>query len=96
MSANDRQEGGNHYKEGTTFLCPKCGHRAQHWDISWALAWDQFQYCITKYVFRHKFKNGLEDLRKARHHLDKYIEVLETEQGLGGYVDQDRRSDATG
>ena len=28
---------------------------------------------IVKYVVRHKFKNGLEDLKKARWYLDKLI-----------------------
>jgi len=68
--ANKEQIGGDHY-----------GHRTiQHWDFAWQNDYDQFQYCITKYVHRHKQKNGLEDLRKARHHLDKYIELLESEQ----------------
>ena len=70
--ANDRQVGGNHYQETVS------GENLQHWDIAWQLDFDQFQYCITKYVFRHKQKKGLEDLKKARHHLDKYIELLES------------------
>ena len=41
--------------------------------------WDPFQYQITKYVMRWKDKHAthaqrVEDLRKARHFLDKYIE----------------------
>ena len=69
MSANDRQEGGSHYQTTVT------GTNLQHWDICWQLEYDQFQYCITKYVDRHKRKNGKEDLLKALHHLEKYIEV---------------------
>lgn len=71
MSANDKQIGGAHYNTG---------HAMQHWDWAWQQKYDQFQYCITKYVDRHKKKNGLEDLYKARHHLEKYIELLEAEQ----------------
>lgn len=94
MSANDRQEGGNHYQTGDGKL--------QHWDWCWQQKYDQFQYCITKYVDRHKRKNGLEDLYKARHHLDKYIELLEAERdreridvttfgdATPSYVNQDR------
>ena len=71
MAANDKQIGGEHYqREGAQ----------QHWDYAWEHEYDQFQYCITKYVDRHKQKNGLEDLYKARHHLDKYIELLEAEE----------------
>lgn len=37
----------------------------------------KLNYCegnIVKYVCRHKFKNGLEDLRKARQYVDFLIE----------------------
>ena len=34
---------------------------------------DYFSGNIIKYVVRHKFKNGLEDLKKARWYLDKLI-----------------------
>jgi hypothetical protein len=34
---------------------------------------DYFSGNIVKYVVRHKFKNGLEDLKKARWYLDKLI-----------------------
>jgi hypothetical protein len=74
MAANDRQEGGTHYqqKEGVP----------QHWDLSIMYGWDGFQHCITKYVMRWKTKyptleKQIEDLRKARHMLDKYIEEAE-------------------
>ena len=63
MSANDRQIGGNHYRT-----------EIQHWDWAAANELDYFQGCITKYVARHKKKNGLEDLLKAQHFLFKYIE----------------------
>jgi hypothetical protein len=31
---------------------------------------------VVKYVARYPFKNGLEDLRKARHYLDMLIERI--------------------
>lgn len=34
---------------------------------------DYFAGNIVKYVVRHKFKNGLEDLKKARWYLNKLI-----------------------
>lgn len=79
--ANERQEGGDHYKEKAAIKCPHCGNKLEHWDLSWAAGWDMFQYCITKYVFRWKYKRGLEDLKKAAHYLQKYIEVVEKDQG---------------
>lgn len=64
MSANNRQVGGGHYRKGI-----------QHWDFAAAQNMDYFQGQITKYICRWKDKNGIEDLRKARHFLDKYIEL---------------------
>lgn len=66
MAANDRQVGGTHYKrEGGE----------EHWDRVARLGLDYFQGQITKYVERWKLKNGIQDLEKARHFLDKYLEV---------------------
>ena len=70
MKANDRQVGGVHYS----------GKALQHWDIVAMHQLDYFQGQITKYVMRWKSKNGLEDLKKARHFLDKYIELYEEEE----------------
>ena len=63
-SANERQVGGAHY-----------GSAIQHWDYVIANDLDYFQGQITKYVTRHKKKHGLQDLEKAKHFLEKYIEV---------------------
>ena len=68
MAANDRQVGATHYKS-----------EIQHWDYVVANDLDYFQAQITKYVTRWKKKGGIEDLRKAQHFLDKYIEVNTTE-----------------
>lgn len=35
---------------------------------------------IIKYISRYEFKNGLEDLKKARWYLNKLIDVEETTQ----------------
>jgi hypothetical protein len=64
--ANEYQVGGDHYKVGGE----------EHWDRAWRLKWDPFQYQITKYVERWKEKGGVDDLRKAQHFLQKYIELL--------------------
>ena len=66
--ANETQVGGDHYKMPGA---------EEHWDRAWRLQWDPFQYQITKYVERWKKKNGVQDLKKARHFLDKYIELVE-------------------
>jgi hypothetical protein len=65
MSANDRQVGGSHYGLGSH----------QHWDIVVEHQLNYFEGQITKYVMRARKKNGLEDLKKAHHFLEKYMEV---------------------
>ena len=32
---------------------------------------------VTKYLHRHNYKNGLEDLRKAIWYLDRYVQAYE-------------------
>lgn len=78
MSANDVQIGGAHYRSSI-----------QHWDYVVANRLDYFQGQITKYVTRWREKGGLDDLRKARHFLDKYIEVIELQ---GDFYDIQSRS----
>jgi hypothetical protein len=64
--ANTRQVGGTHYQQ----------HGAiQHWDFAGHFNMDYFQGQITKYVMRWRDKGGIQDLEKARHFLDKYIEL---------------------
>lgn len=88
-NANARQVGGQHYKiEGE-----------QHWDRVWRLyGRGYFVGQITKYVERYHLKNGIEDLKKAQHFLEKLIELesaaaAAAEDGSEpgpGYVNQDR------
>lgn len=69
VKADDRQVGGTHYSAGAI----------QHWDFVIAQGWGYAYLAgqITKYVTRAPNKNGLEDLKKARHFLDKLIESVE-------------------
>jgi hypothetical protein len=71
MSANDKQMGGSHYLKAI-----------QPWDYIAANGLDFFEGNIVKYVTRWRQKGGVEDLRKARHYLDKLIE-LETNDATG-------------
>lgn len=68
-SANSHQVGGSHYASPI-----------QHWDFVAANDLDYFQGQITKYVCRWRMKNGVQDLEKARHFLDKYIELAKQAQ----------------
>jgi len=65
MSANDKQIGGQHYQTAPI----------QHWDIVVMHKLDYFQGQIIKYVMRWNAKGGVQDLRKAQHFLEKYIEL---------------------
>lgn len=53
----------------------------QVWDFIAENDLDWFQGTILKYIARWHMKGGIDDLLKARHVLDKYIEVqLENER----------------
>lgn len=67
LKANDTQVGGQHYKAKTI----------QPWDFIAANGLGYFEGNIVKYVSRWRDKGGLDDLRKARHYLDKLIELEE-------------------
>lgn len=75
-SANERQVAGSHYQAKT-----------QHWDYAvQALDNRYLEGNITKYVVRHRKKNGLQDLEKALHYADKLIEEF-TAKRVGYHVD---------
>lgn len=65
MSANDTQVAGSHYK----------GKAIQPWDYIVGNDLGYLEGNVIKYVSRWKDKGGVDDLRKARHYLDKLIEV---------------------
>jgi len=63
--ANDYQIAGEHYKQ----------FKHETWDVilDWGLGY--LDGNAVKYLSRWRHKNGLEDLKKARHYIDKLIEV---------------------
>lgn len=66
-SANDIQHGGDHYK----------GAKFQHWDLMAKCRIGYLEGCATKYASRWRKKNGVEDLKKAIHYVDKILECVE-------------------
>ena len=68
MKANDIQVGASHYKDKSV----------QPWDYIASNNLGYFEGNVVKYVTRWKDKGGVEDLRKARHYIEKLIE-LETQ-----------------
>lgn len=69
-SALSHQEGGRHYADMA--IQPVQFIRAN--------AIGYFEGNVIKYVSRHRAKNGIEDLKKARHYLDLLIEFEQAEQ----------------
>jgi hypothetical protein len=70
MSADDMQVGGEHYRNKDI----------QPWTAMQAwMTPEQFKGFlwgnVIKYIARWQDKGGVEDLRKARHYMDKLIEV---------------------
>jgi hypothetical protein len=63
--ANKYMIGGKHYKQ----------HTYETWDViaDWGLGY--FDGNAVKYLSRWRHKGGVEDLRKARHYIDKLIEM---------------------
>lgn len=68
-SALDVQEGGSHYKS--------C--KIQPVEYIHANGLGYFEGCVLKYITRWKDKNGVEDLKKARHFLALLIELEEAD-----------------
>lgn len=65
VGANDRQVAGDHYK----------GKTIQPWDYIASNGLGYFEGNVVKYVSRWRDKGGVADLQKARHYLDKLIEL---------------------
>jgi len=70
MGANEDQIGGEHYRQSAI----------QPWDFILSQKLGFLEGNIIKYVCRYQRKNGLEDLKKARHYLDKLIEINDETQ----------------
>ena len=66
--ALDIQEGGTHYKD----------MKIQPIEFILANNLGFVEGCVVKYVSRYKNKNGIEDLKKAKHFLDILIENYDT------------------
>jgi hypothetical protein len=72
MKSMEEQTGGNHYKE--YFIQP-----------SEFIYYNNIPFIegnVIKYVIRHRDKNGLEDLLKAKHYIDMLIDLEYNEEPL--------------
>ncbi len=69
--ANDKQVGGNHYKNNCDY---------NHWDLATDTGMRHLEGTATKYLSRFGNKEGesaFKDLSKARHYVEKLVEVYE-------------------
>jgi hypothetical protein len=64
MNANEKQVAGTHYKG-----------EYQHWDFVVDTEMPYLLGCATKYLTRWKKKNGIEDLKKCIHYIEKAKET---------------------
>lgn len=66
MSANEKQIGGSHYKTSV-----------QHWDMLIDMGYDSQYYAgqVSKYLMRWRKKNGLRDVLKGQHFVEKMLEL---------------------
>lgn len=67
MNPNLTQVAGTHYRSSF-----------QHWDLVVKLRLGYFEGQVTKYVTRHRSKNGAQDLDKALHFLMKLMHLHQT------------------
>lgn len=74
QAANARQVGGQHYQQPI-----------QVWDFVVQNNIPYLEGNAIKYIARHKAKGGVEDLKKAKHYIDKIIEMQHT----GGPLNSD-------
>lgn len=63
MTVNNTQIGGDHYKS-----------QFQHWDFIVDNGIGYLEGCASKYVTRWKKKNGVQDVEKAIHYVQKLLE----------------------
>lgn len=63
MSVNEKQVGGDHYKSSL-----------QHWDFVGFNRIPYMEAMALKYVTRSRKKNGLEDIQKAIHFVEKMLQ----------------------
>lgn len=73
QSALDMQIGGNHYKSMAI----------QPVEFIHKNGIGFLEGSVIKYVCRHSRKNGVEDLKKARHYIDLLIELEEGASNVG-------------
>ncbi len=71
ISSKDKQIGGDHYKTDGP----------QHWDVVDHACMGYYEAVATKYVIRWENKDGVRDLEKALHYVEKCLEEHLSKRG---------------
>jgi hypothetical protein len=83
IGANEKQVAGDHYR----------AKAIQPWDYILANQLGYLEGNVVKYVSRWKEKGGVQDLHKARHYLEKLIEVTELQSKRPDHAEIIRRQE---
>lgn len=80
MNANEKQIGGGHYKASDTMqaTAEALGYNKppEHWDMVLMRGYNYLQGNASKYLDRYDKKGTpIQDLEKAKHYIEKMIEV---------------------
>ena len=82
MNANAKQIGGGHYKAGEAeaVMAELLGYNKpiEHWDMVLMRGYNYLQGNASKYLDRYEKKGTpIQDLQKAKHYIEKLIEIEE-------------------
>lgn len=70
--ASEKQVGGSHYKS----------NGVQHWTYCIEVNVPNLEYAATKYISRWRKKNGVQDLQKAQHYIERRIQAVNEYKGV--------------
>lgn len=83
MKASERQVGGAHYRI-------KPGG-VGHWDYCVEVNVPYLEGCASKYLTRWRDKNGVQDLEKSLHYIERRLEAIHTYKGALRGANKDKK-----
>lgn len=83
MRASERQVGGAHYRT-------KPGG-VGHWDYCIEVNVPYLEGCASKYLTRWRDKNGVQDLEKSLHYIERRLEAFHTYKGVLRGANKDKK-----
>ena len=83
MKASDRQVGGSHYRTKSGGI--------GHWDYCIETNVPYLEGCASKYLTRWRDKNGLQDLEKSLHYIERRLEAFHSYKGVLRGANKDKK-----